>query len=285
MAATRSSATQRGAAAGRLCRHRSRLRRRSRRGKILRHQVPAGGAEARRGGRRGDRARAENERRRRQGAISISENLGRARGGPRQSRAPCRRTCGSSGSTSSSRSTVSTPTRDAELELIRRFVARKVRRARRSSTNPGRRGAAGAEALARAVVETRRPLAARFPAALSRRPAADRKDARHRARDLPRRGHRRRRRACAKRFDELEEAGFGRAADLRRQDAIFVLRRSRAARRARAATSRKSTTSALRAGAGFVVVFMGDITTMPGLPRVPAAENIRVVDGRIEGLF
>jgi formate--tetrahydrofolate ligase len=41
----------------------------------------------------------------------------------------------------------------------------------------------------------------------------------------------------------------------------------------------------LRAGAGFVVVMMGDISTMPGLPRVPAAEGIGVVEGRIEGLF
>jgi len=41
----------------------------------------------------------------------------------------------------------------------------------------------------------------------------------------------------------------------------------------------------LRAGAGFVVVLMGDIGTMPGLPRKPAAESIRVVAGEIEGLF
>jgi formate--tetrahydrofolate ligase len=40
----------------------------------------------------------------------------------------------------------------------------------------------------------------------------------------------------------------------------------------------------LRAGAGFVVVLMGDIRTMPGLPRRPAAERIRVVKGEIEGL-
>jgi formate--tetrahydrofolate ligase len=40
----------------------------------------------------------------------------------------------------------------------------------------------------------------------------------------------------------------------------------------------------LRAGAGFVVVLMGDIRTMPGLPRVPAAERIRVVNGQIDGL-
>ncbi len=41
----------------------------------------------------------------------------------------------------------------------------------------------------------------------------------------------------------------------------------------------------LRAGAGFVVVLMGDIRTMPGLPRTPAAERIRLVNGEIEGLF
>ena len=40
------------------------------------------------------------------------------------------------------------------------------------------------------------------------------------------------------------------------------------------------------AGAGFVVVLTGDIMTMPGLPKVPAAENIDVTsDGKITGLF
>ena len=39
-------------------------------------------------------------------------------------------------------------------------------------------------------------------------------------------------------------------------------------------------------GAGFVVALAGDIMTMPGLPRVPAAENIDVDDaGNITGLF
>ncbi|MCL9997954.1 MAG: formate--tetrahydrofolate ligase [Erythrobacter sp.] len=42
----------------------------------------------------------------------------------------------------------------------------------------------------------------------------------------------------------------------------------------------------LAAGAGFVVAICGEIRTMPGLPRVPAAESIRVdTDGRIQGLF
>ena len=40
------------------------------------------------------------------------------------------------------------------------------------------------------------------------------------------------------------------------------------------------------AGAGFVVVLTGDIMTMPGLPKVPAAEKIDVdEDGKIVGLF
>lgn len=40
------------------------------------------------------------------------------------------------------------------------------------------------------------------------------------------------------------------------------------------------------AGAGFVVVYTGDVMTMPGLPKVPAADNIDVdADGKITGLF
>ncbi|MDO5756391.1 MAG: formate--tetrahydrofolate ligase [Rhodobacterales bacterium] len=42
----------------------------------------------------------------------------------------------------------------------------------------------------------------------------------------------------------------------------------------------------LSAGAGFVVVVCGEIMTMPGLPRAPAAQTIRLNDeGQIEGLF
>ena len=42
----------------------------------------------------------------------------------------------------------------------------------------------------------------------------------------------------------------------------------------------------LSAGAGFVVALSGEINTMPGLPKHPAAENIDVDDnGRITGLF
>lgn len=40
------------------------------------------------------------------------------------------------------------------------------------------------------------------------------------------------------------------------------------------------------AGAGFIVVLTGDVMTMPGLPKKPAAENVDVTsDGKITGLF
>ena len=42
----------------------------------------------------------------------------------------------------------------------------------------------------------------------------------------------------------------------------------------------------ISAGAGFIVVVCGEIMTMPGLPRVPAAETIHLNNfGEIEGLF
>ena len=42
----------------------------------------------------------------------------------------------------------------------------------------------------------------------------------------------------------------------------------------------------ISAGAGFIVALTGDIMTMPGLPKVPAAEKIDVdAEGKISGLF
>lgn len=41
----------------------------------------------------------------------------------------------------------------------------------------------------------------------------------------------------------------------------------------------------VNAGAGFVVAITGSIMTMPGLPKIPAAEGIDVVDDKIVGLF
>ena len=42
----------------------------------------------------------------------------------------------------------------------------------------------------------------------------------------------------------------------------------------------------LAAGAEFIIMICGDIMTMPGLPKVPAANSIDVdAEGRITGLF
>ena len=42
----------------------------------------------------------------------------------------------------------------------------------------------------------------------------------------------------------------------------------------------------LSAGAGFVVAMAGEIMSMPGLPRVPAAEKIGLTaDGEVDGIF
>ena len=42
----------------------------------------------------------------------------------------------------------------------------------------------------------------------------------------------------------------------------------------------------ISAGAGFIVLLTGDIMTMPGLPKLPAAEKIDIDEsGVISGLF
>ncbi len=41
----------------------------------------------------------------------------------------------------------------------------------------------------------------------------------------------------------------------------------------------------LSAGAEFIVVVTGEVMTMPGLPKIPAATNIRMLDGEVQGLF
>ncbi len=41
----------------------------------------------------------------------------------------------------------------------------------------------------------------------------------------------------------------------------------------------------LSAGAGFVVLLTGEVMTMPGLPKTPAAANVRIVGGKVLGLM
>lgn len=40
----------------------------------------------------------------------------------------------------------------------------------------------------------------------------------------------------------------------------------------------------LRAGAGFIIIKIGNVITLPGLPEVPSAEKIDVIDGKIVGI-
>lgn len=55
-----------------------------------------------------------------------------------------------------------------------------------------------------------------------------------------------------------------------------------------APTGFKITVRELRisAGAGFIVALTGNVLTMPGLPKKPAAENMDIdINGKITGLF
>ncbi|SIQ65747.1 formate--tetrahydrofolate ligase [Bosea sp. TND4EK4] len=87
------------------------------------------------------------------------------------------------------------------------------------------------------------------------------------------------------RFAELEEAGFG---DLpvcvaKTQYSFSADPALRGAPSGHTVPLRELR---LSAGAGFVVAICGDIMTMPGLPREPAAERIHIdAQGQIEGLF
>jgi formate--tetrahydrofolate ligase len=69
------------------------------------------------------------------------------------------------------------------------------------------------------------------------------------------------------------------------KNAVQLLRRCKQAWRApRFYRQRKNLK--VSAGAGFIVALTGDIMTMPGLPKVPAAEKIDVDEnGVISGLF
>ena len=72
---------------------------------------------------------------------------------------------------------------------------------------------------------------------------------------------------------------------MRREDPVLLLHRPEAARRALGHVVNIREVR-LAAGAEFVVMICGDIMTMPGLPKVPAANAIDVDDhGRITGLF
>jgi len=86
-------------------------------------------------------------------------------------------------------------------------------------------------------------------------------------------------------FSDLEQAGFGRlpVCMAKTQYSFSTDAKLRGAPEGHVVKLREVR---LSAGAEFVVVIAGDIMTMPGLPRVPAANGIGLNDkGQIEGLF
>ena len=86
-------------------------------------------------------------------------------------------------------------------------------------------------------------------------------------------------------FDELEEAGFGHLPICMAKTQYSF---STDPEKLGAPTDHlvKVREVRLSAGAEFVVVIAGDIMTMPGLPRIPAANAIHLNEmGQIEGLF
>jgi formate--tetrahydrofolate ligase len=91
--------------------------------------------------------------------------------------------------------------------------------------------------------------------------------------------------AVRARFNELEEAGFGHlpVCMAKTQYSFSTDPEKRGAPTDHMVKVREVR---LSAGAEFVVVIAGDVMTMPGLPRLPAANNIGLNEmGQIEGLF
>jgi formate--tetrahydrofolate ligase len=91
--------------------------------------------------------------------------------------------------------------------------------------------------------------------------------------------------AAKSRFAELEKAGFGHL------PVCIAKTQYSFSTDAKAVGAPSGHTIPVRevrlsAGAEFVVVVCGDIMTMPGLPRIPAAANIKLTEsGTIAGLF
>ncbi len=146
------------------------------------------------------------------------------------------------------------------------------------------RGGAGAEAMAEAVVRTADGGTANFaPLYPDEMPLLEK--VRTVARDIYRADDVTADAKIVTQFKELEEAGFGHfpVCIAKTQYSFSTDPGRKGAPDGHSVSIREVR---LAAGAEFVVVICGDIMTMPGLPRRPAASDISVdAEGRIMGLF
>jgi formate--tetrahydrofolate ligase len=171
---------------------------------------------------------------------------------------------------------------EPELALIQR-VAREKCGVEAVINESWGKGAAGAEALARTVVKLTESGKGTFRHLYpDEMPLIEK--TRKIARELYRASDIAADDKVQKRFAELEAAGYGRL-PICVAKTQYSFTADPAVLGAPSGFTLPIREVLLRAGAGFVVVLMGEIATMPGLPRVPAAEQIRVVEGQIEGLF
>jgi formate--tetrahydrofolate ligase len=145
-------------------------------------------------------------------------------------------------------------------------------------------GAAGASGLARAVLSriasSQTPYSPLYPDDL---PLAEKIQTI--AREIYRAGEVRMSRSVARHLQAFEAAGFG-TAPVCIAKTPYSFSADPTLRGAPEGHVLPVRDVRLSAGAGFVVALAGDVMTMPGLPRVPAAESIRLdANGMIEGLF
>ena len=270
---------------GRLRRHRGRLRRRPRRREVLRHQVPHGRPEARRPSVIVATVRAlKMQRRRRPRRSRRAENVDAREQGLRQPRSATSRTSQQFGMPAvvaiNHFSSIPTP----RLALIQEMAASRRRGGHLHATGP--RAAPGREELARKVVAKADASARRLQAALSRDMPLAREDRDDRHANLPRRRRHRRPGDPRASSSSWQETGYGHFPVCMAKTQYSFSTDPTAARRADRVTMSTSARCGSRAAPASSSPSAGDIMTMPGLPKVPSAENIYLDDnGEIEGLF
>ena len=163
----------------------------------------------------------------------------------------------------------------------------RLRQARRRgddgrSLGDGRRGRGRCRACGGQDMRQRQEQA---EAPLSRRDAAVREDRDHRQGNLSRQGRSPPTRRCKDQLKSWEEMGYGKVpiCIAKTQYSFSTNPDAKGAPIDHMINVREVR---LSAGAEFVVAICGEIMTMPGLPKVPAADSIDVgADGKIVGLF